>query len=56
MTQPTPNTELRAFLLVLRQALLVIVRYVEKNYMDNKSATPVVEFGAQSSTNATLEP
>lgn len=50
MTQPTQNTELRAFLLVLRQALLMVCSWIEKHYVSNKSSTPVVEFGAQSST------
>jgi len=52
------NNELRAFLLVLRQALLMVVAYIEKNYMDGKpqihaargTSTPVVGMVAKDST------
>lgn len=32
MTDPTVDTEMREFAKVLRQALLMIVRYLEKRY------------------------
>ena len=52
MTQPTPNntTELRDFMLAVRNALLIVVRYIEKRYMDNKTTTQTVGFGAPDSS------
>ena len=33
------DKELKAFLIVLRQALLLVVSYIEKHYMNDKGGT-----------------
>lgn len=50
MTQPTHDKQFRSFLLVLRQALLMVCKWIEREYIDTKSATQPVGFGAKSST------
>lgn len=50
MTQPTPNTELREFMLIVRDALLMVVRFIERKYMSNKTATQPVGFTPPSSS------
>jgi len=55
MTQPPQSTETREFALAVRDALLMIVRYIERRYMSNKSTTPVVPFGAADTTKTLIE-
>lgn len=46
----TQQNDLREFLLILRQSLLMIVRWIERKYLDTASQTPVVPFSGETST------
>lgn len=50
MTQPTQSTEMREFMMAVRNALLIVLRYIEKRYMDTRTTTQPVGFEAKSST------